>query len=527
MGRRCSLSSFFISTFVITPLITTIGQQMPWTTMLPQELLGLDLAARLRVDQNAMTMASTDYGGFTHVLPAAVLYPSSVQDIITLVKSSFSSSRPFSIAARGNGHSTHGQAMAHNGVVIEMGSLKHNHEIRINVSSSPPDFYADVGGEQLWIDVQKATLRYGLAPASWPDYLYLTVGGILSHAGIGGQTFRHGPLISNVYEMDVVTGKGKIVTCSKHHKPELFYAVLGGFGQFGIITRARIALQPAPQRVKWTRLLYTDFSAYTRDQEYLISLNNGEGFDYLEGTILRDENDINNWIFSSSKKAKGKIRSLLDKHHLIYHLEVAKYYDNVTAPIVDQEVELLLEELSFIPGFAFTDDVSYVGFLNRVHNGELKLRRKGLWDVPHPWMNIFIPKSRISDFNEVVFKKILKGNLTMRPILFYPLNRNKWDDRMSAVTADEDVFYKIGFLRSAMNDWEYLEDQNKEIVSFCFNAGIKAKQHFPPYKTNTEWKDHFGPKWNKFLERKKRFDPKGLLSPGPKIFTPMLLQGSN
>lgn len=45
------------------------------------------------------------------------------------------------------------------------------------------------------------------------------------------------------------TGKGDFVTCSPDNVPDLFYAVLGGLGQFGIITRARIALEPAPTRV--------------------------------------------------------------------------------------------------------------------------------------------------------------------------------------------------------------------------------------------------------------------------------------
>lgn len=46
-----------------------------------------------------------------------------------------------------------------------------------------------------------------------------------------------------------LTGKGEIMTCSEKKNSELFHAVLGGLGQFGIITRARIALEPAPQRV--------------------------------------------------------------------------------------------------------------------------------------------------------------------------------------------------------------------------------------------------------------------------------------
>ncbi|PHT73559.1 hypothetical protein T459_24344 [Capsicum annuum] len=143
--------------------------------------------------------------------------------------------------------------MAQNGVIVEMKSLNNNYNNNRNYGirvswDSELGFYADVGGEQLWIDVLRTTLEYGLAPVSWTDYLYLTVGGTLSNAGISGQTFRHGPQISNVHEMDVITGKGEFVTCSKDMNSELFFAVLGGLGQFGIITRARIVLDKAPTR---------------------------------------------------------------------------------------------------------------------------------------------------------------------------------------------------------------------------------------------------------------------------------------
>lgn len=90
-------------------------------------------------------------------------------------------------------------------------------------------------------------------------------------------------------------------------------------------------------------------------------------------------------------------------------------------------MESVIEELNFVKGFVFTNDVSYFNFLNRVHDGELKLRSEGLWDVPHPWLNIFVPKSRISDINEGVFKGILKNKDPMGPILIYPMNKNKYE----------------------------------------------------------------------------------------------------
>ena len=200
-----------------------------------------------------------------------------------------------------------------NGVVIEMSSLK---GIKIAPHGEPgcSQPFVDAAGGELWIDVLKATLKEGLAPRSWTDYLYLSIGGTLSNAGVGGQTFLFGPEISNVLELDVVTGKpaslllglealdtefecatvgcnvcaidlsqksnlafvlveasrglgilpemygvvflaagtGKLVKCSSTINPDLFHGVLGGLGQFGIITSARIVLEPAHEKVNRT-----------------------------------------------------------------------------------------------------------------------------------------------------------------------------------------------------------------------------------------------------------------------------------
>jgi Cytokinin dehydrogenase 1, FAD and cytokinin binding len=93
---------------------------------------------------------------------------------------------------------------------------------------------------------------------------------------------------------------------------------------------------------------------------------------------------------------------------------------------VRQELELLLEELSYVPGYVFMQNVSYVEFLDRVHDGEQKLRETGEWEVPHPWLNLFVPESRIFDFDAGVIKGILNNNSVAGIILFYPMNRNRY-----------------------------------------------------------------------------------------------------
>lgn len=89
-----------------------------------------------------------------------------------------------------------------------------------------------------------------------------------------------------------------------------------------------------------------------------------------------------------------------------------------------QKAESLLSELRFIPSTLFLSEVSYVDFLDRVHSSEIKLREQGLWEVPHPWLNLLIPKSNISYFSKEVFGNIL--NDSKGPILIYPINKSKY-----------------------------------------------------------------------------------------------------
>jgi len=150
--------------------------------------------------------ASNDFGGIYHNKPAAVLSPASAEDISKLIRIAATSPN-LTIAARGNGHSIGGQAMALNGIVVNMTSLKGINIVHENNTDAP---YADVMAGEFWVDVLRATVGAGLAPRSWTDYIDLSIGGTLSIAGISGQTYRFGPQISNVLELEIVTGSHEI-----------------------------------------------------------------------------------------------------------------------------------------------------------------------------------------------------------------------------------------------------------------------------------------------------------------------------
>ncbi|KAF6161695.1 hypothetical protein GIB67_042375 [Kingdonia uniflora] len=289
---------------------------------LPPSLKTVSLEGNFSFDD--VYHAAKDFGNRYQYYPLAILRPISVSDIETTIQHIFymGPTSKLTVAARGHGHSLHGQSQAHRGLVINMESLQGS-EIHVHTGKLPS---VDVSGGELWINILHETLKYGLTPKSWTDYLHLTVGGTLSNAGVSGQAFRHGPQISNVYELEVVTGKGEKVKCSEKRNADLFYGVLGGLGQFGVITQARIALEPAPKMVKWIKALYTDFSTFTRDQEHLISLE--DTFDYIEGFVIINRTGLlNNWRSSFSPQDPIEASKFNSEGRTLFCIEIAKYFN--------------------------------------------------------------------------------------------------------------------------------------------------------------------------------------------------------
>ncbi|KAL2464636.1 Cytokinin dehydrogenase 1 [Forsythia ovata] len=464
--------------------------------------------------------AAKDFGNIYHFMPSVVLHPKSVSDISSTIKYIFEmgTSSELTVAARGHGHSLAGQAQAYQGVVINMESLREP-EMSFHTGELS---YVDVSAGELWINILHESLKRGLAPKSWTDYLHLTVGGTLSNAGISGQAFRHGPQINNVYQLQVVTGKGDVVTCSEELNTDLFYGVLGGLGQFGIITRARIALEPAPRMVKWIRALYSDFSIFSNDQERLISSE--KSFDYIEGFVIINRTRLlTSWRSSFNPKYPLQASQFSSEGRILYCLEVAKYFNPDDSDLINQNIDTLLSELNYIQSTLFLSEVSYVDFLDRVHVSEIKLREKGLWEVPHPWINLLIPRSRIHEFAQEVFGNIL-ADTSNGPVLIYPVNKSSWRNRTSMVTPDEDVFYLVAFLSSAIpsttgkDALEYILTRNKRILRYCERSRLGVKQYLAHYSTQEEWKAHFGTHWEVFSRRKSTYDPLAILAPGQSIF---------
>ena len=151
------------------------------------------------------------------------------------------------LAVRGGGHNGPGLGVCDDGLVIDLSRLK---GIRVDQNSRS----VRVEGGALWGDVDHATHPFGLAVPS--GFLSTTgVGGLTLGGGIGYLARQHGLTIDNLLGVDVVLADGRLVSASAEENADLFWAVRGGGGNFGVVTSFLFRGAPVSQRLRRADLL--------------------------------------------------------------------------------------------------------------------------------------------------------------------------------------------------------------------------------------------------------------------------------
>jgi FAD/FMN-containing dehydrogenase len=174
------------------------------------------------------------YNGMIDKRPAAVVRCVDVADVMAVVRTA--REQNLLLAIRGGGHNGGGLGTCDDGLVIDLSPMK-------GVRVDPTARTADVGPGCLWADVDHATHAFGLAVPT--GFLSSTgVGGLTLGGGIGYLTREYGLTIDNLLSADVVLADGRFVTASEHSHPDLFWALRGGGGNFGVVTSFQFRLQP-------------------------------------------------------------------------------------------------------------------------------------------------------------------------------------------------------------------------------------------------------------------------------------------
>lgn len=435
----------------------------------------------LLLDEVSRAAAADDFGHLVHRQPLAVLRPGSVDDVVKLVR--FARRNNIKVAARGQGHSTQGQAQVEAGVVVDMATLATVHEI------NPTNALVD-GGTR-WLDLLAQTVPQGLTPPTLVDFLELSVGGTLSLGGIGSQAFRHGPNVDNVFELQVVTGDGELVSCSATQNVALFDAARSGLGQFGLIVRARVGLIPAPPNARLYHAFYNSLPAFLSDLEKLI--DDGR-FDTVQGFAVPD--GAGSWL---------------------YQLETAKYF----SPGDEPDDAALFSGLGFNPGTQLAQDMTYFDYLNRLAPLVAFLRQIGVWAFPHPWVNLFVPAENAQTLIGETLATLTVDDVGQGPILIYPFNRELFRTPFFRVP-DSRHFFVFSLLRNAVPPTPERAAQlvaaNRALFERAVVLGGKRYPFDSVPMTRHDWQKHYQPLWGAFVRAKRHFDPDEILTPGPEIF---------
>jgi len=178
--------------------------------------------------------------------PGVIVRCRGVADVIDAVR--FARARQMPIAIRGGGHNVAGHAVCDGGLMIDLSRMR---AVRI----APEARRAWVEGGALWRDVDRATQAFGLA----------TPGGLISDTGVAGLTLsgglgwlraRHGLSIDNLRSADVVTADGRLLHASETEHADLFWALRGGGGNFGVVTSFEFELHPVGPQVTFAAPIY-------------------------------------------------------------------------------------------------------------------------------------------------------------------------------------------------------------------------------------------------------------------------------
>ena len=204
--------------------------------------------------------ARTLWNGGIDRRPAVILRPVRAQDVSAAI--AFAREHDLEISVRGGAHAASGIAAVDDGLMIDLSSMQ-------EITVDPVARTALVGGGATLADRDIATQKHGLA----------TPGGIVGHTGVGGLTLgggmgwltrKHGLSLDNVLSAEVVVADGRILRASKDDNQDLFWAIRGGGGNFGVVTQFEFQLHPVGPMVDFGMFFWplergADMLRMTRD----------------------------------------------------------------------------------------------------------------------------------------------------------------------------------------------------------------------------------------------------------------------
>lgn len=188
-----------------------------------------------------ITPGDNEYGEARHIhnllsdaYPALIVRPKDAHDVVAAVK--FAIANDLQIAVRGRGHNNGGFGTVDGGLVIDMSSMD-----KVRADAATQTIYVD-GGANAGA-VTEAAMAHGMI-VPFGDSPSVGVGGITLGGGVGWLTRKFGMTIDSLLAVEIVTANGEILRASPTEHSDLFWAVRGGGGNFGVVTAFEFRMHP-------------------------------------------------------------------------------------------------------------------------------------------------------------------------------------------------------------------------------------------------------------------------------------------
>jgi FAD/FMN-containing dehydrogenase len=431
----------------------------------------------VRTDDETLVAMSRDFGGLVERRPRVVVRPEHVEGVLETLL--VAKEHGLGVTTRGSGHSQSGQCLG-GGIVLDMRGL--DRIIDCDVEAGRIDVHA---GATWWSLIDRAT-ECGALPAGLTHVPNPTVGGTLSIGGVGAESFRRGAQVNGVLELEVATPDGNVRRCSPALNAELFDCARSGLGQCGIILRAVYPIRPSRPRVRCLCLLYRDAERFVRDIERVAMDGRAE---FVTGTLEPDP----------------------DRPGSALSLVLGKEYAS--------EAEIDEASLCADLGFMRRLPPSDVPVWNRDGvPGHLFFRR---YDPPpgelplHPWVDhLFSLDGAVGPLEQMLAGRVLPLRFGTSAVI--PVARSGTPAPLLVTPPGNSLMIGLGVFPAVSSE---LRDPMTSIMvehsaAWCEAGGVRYLSGFLDFRRPRDWALHFRHRWDWFRERKRRFDPDGLLNPG-------------
>ena len=174
---------------------------------------------------------------------------------------------------------------------------------------------ADVEGMTTYETLVEETLKFGLLPTVVPELKTITIGGAVSGLGIESSSFKYGLVHEGIEELDILTGDGRILTCTSSRNQDLFFGFPNSYGTLGYALRLKLRLVPVE---KYVHVSHSRFSHASDFFSEISCLQTDHSIDFLEGTVF-----ARNEMYVS----RGRLRR--DAPQLSDYTQMAIYYRSI------------------------------------------------------------------------------------------------------------------------------------------------------------------------------------------------------